>query len=144
MGSTLGAGGLALTLAIALSVGLCIDYLYHQTISDAESIVTTLSTVLTEQADRALQAIDLIQRNVIDDVAASGVTDEDSFVDFAPTYCLNQLLCSRIAALPQINAITIIETVLIATPSRCWKFCTSYIVSASPLRSTTSAPATRL
>ena len=100
---------LALTLVIVLSVGFLAHYLQQQASSDVETTLTGLSTILTEQADRSLQAIDLVQQNVIDDASAAGAVDEASFTEFATTPAVHQMLRSRISGLPQASAVSIID-----------------------------------
>ena len=43
----------ALTLVIVFSVGMLVRYLHQQAINDTETTLSGLSTVLTDQADRA-------------------------------------------------------------------------------------------
>ncbi|MGY2052054.1 bifunctional diguanylate cyclase/phosphodiesterase [Methylobacterium sp. JK268] len=117
----LAAAGALLALLIAGAAGLLVKDLHDRAIADAEQDLTRLSIVLAEQADRALQAIEIVQQGVIDDVRSGPAVTEEAYVAQVSTRAMHDLLRARIAALPQVNAITVIDaTGRLRNFSRYW------------------------
>ena len=99
--------GTGLGVLIAIAAGLMIADLYDRSIQLTQRNLTSLSRVMADQADRALQGIDLVQQGVIDDMAK--IRSEEDFVAYASTRAMHDALANRIAGLPQANAITLID-----------------------------------
>ncbi len=99
--------GFALTVAIIVVTGVTIEHLRRQEIADTRRQLRSLATVLADQADRALQGIELIQQRLLDDFAAAGIVDPAGFDAAVSSETVHDTLRLRIAALPQVNAITL-------------------------------------
>ncbi|MGU3361652.1 EAL domain-containing protein [Methylobacterium sp. M6A4_1b] len=102
------AGGI-LGLAIAASAGLFIADLHGRAIADTEQNLVSLTTVLADQADRALQAIELVQESLIDEIRAAEVATPTAFAAQMGTRSMHDSLRARTAALPQVNAVTVVD-----------------------------------
>lgn len=100
--------GAALGILIAVATGILINDMYHRSIRSTQQNLMSLSLVLADQADRALQGIELVQQGVIDDIQAAKISSEEEYVAFVTTRSMHDTLAARIAALPQANAITMI------------------------------------
>ncbi len=98
-----------LAAVIAGGAGLLVRNLHRQAIVDTERNLVGLSTVLADQAERALQAIELVQDSMIGEVRAAGIVHEEDYIAFARRQSLHEALKTRITALPQANAVTIID-----------------------------------
>ncbi|MET7244246.1 EAL domain-containing protein [Methylobacterium sp. EM32] len=98
-----------LAAMIAAAAGLLVRNLHEQAITETERSLIGLSTVLADQADRALQSIELVQETVIAEARTAQVASEEAYAAFAGREALHEALKTRIAALPQVNAVTVID-----------------------------------
>ena len=102
------AGGL-LALAIAGGAALFILDLHDRAVADTEQNLTSLTTVLADQADRALQAIEVVQDSIIDEIRVADITTPEAFSAHLATHAMHDSLKARTAALPQVNAVTVVD-----------------------------------
>jgi diguanylate cyclase (GGDEF)-like protein len=102
------AGGV-LGLAIAAGAGLFIADLHGRAVADTEQNLVSLATVLADQADRALQAIELVQDALIDEIRAAEIATPAAFAAQVSTRAMHESLRARTAALPQVNAVTVVD-----------------------------------
>jgi diguanylate cyclase (GGDEF)-like protein len=102
--------GVLLALLIAAGGAILLRNLHERTILAAERELEGLSLVLAEQADRSLQAIDLVQDRIIDGLRERGVVSATDFVAQMSGRTVHDNLRATITALPQINAVTIIDS----------------------------------
>ncbi|SDN58321.1 diguanylate cyclase (GGDEF) domain-containing protein [Methylobacterium phyllostachyos] len=115
----MGCGILATVIAFAAAV-MVVD-LQRQATRDITRGLTSLSTVLADQADRALQAMELAQEAVIHEFHDAHVTDAAGYAALATRHDLYEELRTRIASLPQVNAITVLDhTGKLLNFSRYW------------------------
>ncbi len=98
-----------LAAVIAVSSGLLVSSLHRHAITEAEGNLVGLSTVLADQADRALQSIELVQDSLIGEFRTAGVASDEDYSVLASQQVLHDALKTRIAGLPQANAITVID-----------------------------------
>ncbi|WP_244936570.1 EAL domain-containing protein [Methylobacterium currus] len=98
-----------LAALIATTAGLLVRSLHEHAVTETERSLVGLSTVLADQADRALQSIELVQDTVIGEVRSAQVASEEAYAAFAGREPLHEALKTRIAALPQVNAVTVID-----------------------------------
>jgi len=84
-----------------------------------ESRLSTLSLILTEQADRSFQSVDLVISSVVE--AAKGVTDGASFDRIMAGRDVHLLLRAKMSGTPQLDAINVISrTGRVINFSRDW------------------------
>ncbi|WP_245442568.1 bifunctional diguanylate cyclase/phosphodiesterase [Methylobacterium terrae] len=98
-----------LAASIAIGAGLLVHGLHAHAVAEIERGLVGLSTVLADQADRALQAIELVQDTVIGEFRSAGIAREADYAALAGRPALHEALKTRIAALPQLNAVTVID-----------------------------------
>ncbi|TGD95081.1 bifunctional diguanylate cyclase/phosphodiesterase [Methylobacterium nonmethylotrophicum] len=131
-----------LAILIAGAAGLLVHDLHGRAVTDTERGLVSLSTVLADQADRALQSIELVQDTVIGEVRNAGVAGEADYAVLASQKSLHEALRTRIAALPQVNAITVIDrhgTLL--NFSRYWPIPTISVADRDYFKALTADPA---
>lgn len=100
---------MVLSAMIATGATLLIADMYRQAVQDVERSMVGLSRVLADQADRSLQAMELVQEAIIQDLQDAHVGGPEDFAVVAARQDLHTSLRARIAALPQVNAITIVD-----------------------------------
>ncbi|AWN55788.1 GGDEF-domain containing protein [Methylobacterium sp. 17Sr1-1] len=98
-----------LAALIAAAAGLLVRNLHEHAVAETERSLVGLSTILADQADRALQSIELVQETVIAEARTAQVASEEAYAAFAGREALHEALKTRIAALPQVNAVTVID-----------------------------------
>ncbi|SEH35251.1 diguanylate cyclase (GGDEF) domain-containing protein [Methylobacterium sp. 275MFSha3.1] len=95
--------------------------MYGQALQDTERNLVGLSTILADQADRSLQALEIVQEAIIEDMAGAKVATPSEYAAAASRHDLHEALKARVAALPQVNAVTIIDqTGRLLNFSRFW------------------------
>lgn len=107
MGIQLLIGGAGVTAAIAFAAFLTIVALHKQATRDVAHGLTSLSTVLADQADHALQAIELAQDAVVEKLRDA--SDRASYAAAAGNLSLHEELRARISSLQQVNALTVLD-----------------------------------
>ena len=103
------AAGLLLGAVIAVAAAFLARDLHDRAIGNTERNLTSLSLVLADQADRALQTIELVQQAIIDEMRADGIDEHVEYVSKMSAKQQHEALRARIAALPQVNAISLID-----------------------------------
>ncbi len=110
-----------LALVLTLLATLFCASLYRRAVADNRDRLIGLSNVLADQADRAFQSIELVQQGVLDEIHADGVTTSGALHEHMATATVHATLKARIAALPQVNAITVLDAAgRLVTFSRYW------------------------
>ncbi len=98
-----------LVFAIVSGAIVFIADMYGQALQDTERNLIGLSTILADQADRSLQALEIVQEAIIEDMAGAKVSTSAEYAAAASRRDLHEALKARVAALPQVNAVTIID-----------------------------------
>ena len=101
--------GTVLILVIAVAGSLLARNLYDDAIRNTHHSLTSLATVLADQADRAMQAIELVEDAVSDDLVDGMVETEADFVARASQYAIHDRLRTRIGAMPQVDAVLLVD-----------------------------------
>ncbi len=104
----LAACGLLAAMIVA-GTALLIADMRARTIVAVERSLVGLSTILADQADRALQAMELTQEAVIDEFRDARAANASDYAAVATKKSVHDALRTRIASLPQVNAVTIID-----------------------------------
>ncbi len=102
-----------ITLALICSiVGTDLIFLHNlreNTLATAEANLARYSLTLAENADRSFKSLDLVLSSVGDYLARKGVSDGASFRRSASDQETHVLLKEKIAGLPQVDAVTMID-----------------------------------
>jgi signal transduction histidine kinase/DNA-binding response OmpR family regulator len=104
-------GTIALAL-IATIVGtnlIFLGNLRESSLQTAETNLARYSLTLAENADRSFKSVDLVLSSIADYIARKGVVDDDSFRAAVSDRQTHFLLREKIAGLPQIDAVTVID-----------------------------------
>lgn len=99
---------LILAVLIAATAGVIVA-LRQAAMRETETTLRNFSVVLAEQADRALQAIDIVLSGTIEALPAEGVTDADSYRRVMADKRFHLQLRDKVSGLPYVNAITYID-----------------------------------
>ncbi len=104
-----GAIALALICTIAGTNLFFLDNLRENTLQTAETNLARYSLTLAENADRSIKSADLVLSSVADYVGRKGAIDGDSYRAAVSDRETHTLLKEKIAGLPQIDAVTMID-----------------------------------
>src|SRR5476651_3196 len=105
----LGLGSLALICTIIGSNLIFLGNLRESSLQTAEADLARYSLTLAEQADRSFKSLDLVLSSVGDYLGRRGVTDSASYRRLASDRETHFLLQEKIAGLPQVDAVTMID-----------------------------------
>jgi signal transduction histidine kinase/CheY-like chemotaxis protein/HPt (histidine-containing phosphotransfer) domain-containing protein len=103
-----GCTGLILLILFGATFGVILN-LREAALRGAETTLRHLSLVLAEQADRSLQALDVVLGGVVQILPSQHVVDADSFAREAATEAYHTQLENQISGMPFVSAITLID-----------------------------------
>ena len=101
--------GLALVSTIALLTVVLLANLRESAISEKKIELQNLALVISEQMDRSLQAVDLVQKNVLVQLNAEFISTPEEFAEKISRHETHVKLQSAISGLPHIDALTVIS-----------------------------------
>ena len=93
---------------VVLAIGLTVWDLRRVTLADALASSDNLAIVLAEQANRSVQAADLVLREIQERIAALGVATPADFRRVLRTQEMHEFLRSRADRLPQVDNIALV------------------------------------
>jgi signal transduction histidine kinase len=102
------AGCLFIALVLTASI-TAVTLRYKSELSEAARELRTLDLLLAGEADRSLLSVGLVLESVSDEVTAGGVSSADDLLARSSTRALNESLQTRVAGLPQIDSLTILD-----------------------------------
>ncbi len=102
--------GAAIVIAVVVAMGLILSGLRERALADSGRQLRNTSFILAEETDRALQALEQMQIGLIDYMRNVGVVFEDEFRWHMSGEDVHLLLKEKIATLPHVDAVTIIDT----------------------------------
>src|ERR1039457_5518502 len=106
----LGIASVALICTIIGSDLIFLSNLRESTLQTAEANLARYSLTLAEEADRSFKSLDLVLSSVGDYLGRKGVTDSASYVRMMSDQETHLLLKEKITGLPQVDAVTMINT----------------------------------
>jgi signal transduction histidine kinase/DNA-binding response OmpR family regulator len=104
-----GAIALALIATIAGTNLIFLGNLRESTLQTAEINLARYSLTLAENADRSFKSVDLVLSSIGDYIARKGIVDDESYRAAVSDRETHFLLREKIAGLPQIDALTVID-----------------------------------
>jgi diguanylate cyclase (GGDEF)-like protein/PAS domain S-box-containing protein len=107
--SVLTACGLLLALTIALGTWAVLVEVRNRALASAERELQNVVLVLAEQTDRAFQAIELVQKSVLDHVRDANVASDKDYARLLSGYDAHLMLRDKIAGLSYVDAVSIID-----------------------------------
>jgi diguanylate cyclase (GGDEF)-like protein len=99
-----------LAAVIVAGAALFVDHLHDDAILTTQRNLKGLSAILADQADRSLQAIELVQDGVIEEIRNAKISSEAEYVTAMSSISVHRTLKDRITALPQVNAVTLVDS----------------------------------
>jgi diguanylate cyclase (GGDEF)-like protein len=102
--------GIVIGLALASAATWFLAESRANDISDAERELKNLSFILSEELDRRLQGLDLLQVGLIEHMQQLGIDSPESFKRQMTSFAVHQDLAHRIAGLPHIAALSLHDT----------------------------------
>jgi len=103
--------GTAILLLIIFGMNLIfLLNLRESSLQTTESDLARYSLTLAEQADRSFKSLDLVLSSVGDYVGRKGAADADSYRRLASTHDTFLFLQEKIIGMPQVDAVTMIDT----------------------------------
>lgn len=113
--------GAFVALTATAGAMLFIARLRDNALAQIESNLQNLSLILAEQTDRAFQAVEVTQQNLMDRMIGLGVRSEDDLRRATLTFDIHTLLKQRETALPQVEALEIVDSEgRLLNSSRSW------------------------
>jgi diguanylate cyclase (GGDEF)-like protein len=103
------AGGLIVGIALAVAVTLMLTQLRMSAIANGVRELNDLALVLSEEADRSLQATESTQVSVIDHIRMRSIETPEELTVLADGFEFHQYLRERVAGLPMIGAIAVLD-----------------------------------
>jgi methyl-accepting chemotaxis protein len=102
--------GLFLVVAIAVGSAFILSNLRQRALADNERELTNLVSVLAEQTDRAVQAVELIQSSLIERMQALGIASAEDYERQMSGYDVHLMLKDKVSGWPHIGSITLINS----------------------------------
>ncbi|OYX88963.1 MAG: hypothetical protein B7Y84_07060 [Azorhizobium sp. 32-67-21] len=112
----------ALIICMVVAAAITLAFRTSESVTgDRLREMENLALSLSEQTDRALKSLELVQRAVIENVSEQNITSQGELADAMGTMAVHRILRDRIEELPYVDAITIIsETGKLMNFSRYW------------------------
>jgi diguanylate cyclase (GGDEF)-like protein len=102
--------GLVLMVAIATGTGIMVLKFREQAIADSQRELKNTALILAEETDRAFQALELVQMSMVERIRSLGVSSKEGLAHRMSDQGTYLALKDKISGLPNIDAITIIDS----------------------------------
>ena len=102
--------GLLLVAAIVVGSALILSNLRQRALADHERELANLVSVLAEQTDRAVQAVELIESSLIERTQALGIASAEDYERRMSGYDVHLMLKDKVSGWPHIGSITLINS----------------------------------
>jgi diguanylate cyclase (GGDEF)-like protein len=102
-------GNIAIGLVIAMATGVLIMHLRDHTLTEATQEQQRLSLILADQAERSLEAVELVQTALVSQLQHDGVRTPDAFRKYMSGPAMHAELSGRGHMLPQLDAMLIVD-----------------------------------
>ncbi|MGA2894427.1 MAG: EAL domain-containing protein [Xanthobacteraceae bacterium] len=101
--------GLTLITVIVVGTAIMVGNLRHRALLESERELTNTALILAEQIDRAFQAVDLVQSDVIEKIRAQGIASSEDFARRMSGEDVHLMLKTSITGVVQVYAISLIN-----------------------------------
>ena len=102
-------GGVLVVIVLMTAMLLVAINLRERSLEASERNLSNISVALSEQADRAVQGLDLVLTSLVEFLVTEGVTDGESYEQKMGDQRIHLMLKEKLTGLPYINAITMIN-----------------------------------
>ncbi len=103
------AGALSIIIVLVVSMTVIVLNLRESALQSSERSLTNISIALAEQANRAIQGLDLVLTSLNEFLLVEGVVDGASYEQKMSEQRIHVLLKEKLTGLPYINAVTMIN-----------------------------------
>ncbi|WP_198598313.1 hybrid sensor histidine kinase/response regulator [Mangrovicella endophytica] len=101
-------GAFVVVAIVAAAIAVAVNR-YTIELANAAREIRTLDLLLAQETARSLQSVELVLDNVVDQIKNDGISTPEAFVERQGTLAMNTFLRSRLAGVPQLDAITMIS-----------------------------------
>jgi hypothetical protein len=101
--------GVLLATIVVVASGLLVAHFHRRVTTDAKNELETLALVLAEQTDRSLQAVEVVQTNLLEKIDSLGVHSEQDFHSVLSTERVHTMLVDWARGLTHVDALTLID-----------------------------------
>ncbi len=102
-------GGLLVVIVLVTAMLVVAINLRERSLEASERNLSNISVALSEQADRAVQGLDLVLTSLVEFLVTEGVTDGETYEQKMGEQRIHLMLKEKLTGLPYINAITMIN-----------------------------------
>ena len=103
------AGPMAAGLLVAFATGVLVVHLREHALVEADHEQRRLALILADEAERAFEAVELVQTGLVERLAHDGVWTQEAFRRYMSSATMNAELQGQGRTLPQLDAITVID-----------------------------------
>jgi hypothetical protein len=94
---------------IAAATAYLVAEFRERELRNAERELSNTALVVTEQLDRSFQSVELVQRSVLDSIAAEHVATSEELTRVMGTQDVHRMLADKISGLAHVDAVTLIN-----------------------------------
>jgi diguanylate cyclase (GGDEF)-like protein/PAS domain S-box-containing protein len=103
------ASAVAIAGAIVVGTVLIVSSLHRHALIDSQREIRNLAYMLAEESDRSMQAVELLQKSLIDRMERLGIASAADYRDRMSGYEVHQLLNDSISGLPHVETLSIFD-----------------------------------
>src|SRR5262245_33486687 len=113
--------GCLLIAAIAGGTAVLVDNLHERALAESERELKDTALVLTEQIDRSFQAVEAIERNAADRIAALGIASREAFVREMSSEAIHRMLEDKVDGVLHVESMAVLDAEgMLLSSSRTW------------------------
>ena len=101
---------IVLITAIAAGTSALVFHFRDRALADTERELSNIALILAEQSDRAFQAVELVQKSLIEQMRSRGITSSEDYERQMSGQDVHMMLKDRVSALPHVDAVTMINS----------------------------------
>lgn len=101
--------GVLFIAAIVVSTSIMVVNFRNRALLESERELRNTALILAEQVDRSFQAVDLVQRNVVEKIQSLGITSSEDYARYMSGQDVNLMLKASISGLAHVGAVTLID-----------------------------------
>lgn len=104
--------GCGIVLAVGVSIGVIaiISKQHSRALAETEREIANIALVVSEQSDRAFQALELVQKSLIERMQTLHIDSAEDYVERNSGVDVHLMLKDKISGLPHVDAVTMISS----------------------------------
>lgn len=100
----------ALIMAIAAGTSLLLFHFRDRALADSERELSNTALILAEQSDRGFQAVEIVEKDLIEQIGSRGITSSEDFERQMSGRDVHLMLKDKISGLPQVENIALFNS----------------------------------